>query len=123
MAAYIGDMTKSTDIYSLANVTIAMLSRQHVFKNMIYIDRMTGSALTSKDMTSVPVRDTQTQDVKYFRLRGLPYRVTKRQVKEFLDVKIEEDAIVFQYYNDKFNGNAIIKVPSKYAEQVEDKHE
>jgi hypothetical protein len=70
MAAYVGDQAKVADIYSLAKVTVAMLIRQHQFKNMIYLDRITGRPLA-------PPEDT---DARYFRLRGLPFRASKRQV-------------------------------------------
>jgi hypothetical protein len=40
MAVYIGDLIKSTDIYYMAKVTVAMLMRQYTFKHLIFIDRM-----------------------------------------------------------------------------------
>lgn len=84
MSAIMGDTAKVNDIYHMAKVIIAMMARQHVFKTVMYVDRIAGKTINTRAATGIRRDEQQSTEYCYFKLRGLPFRATKRQVKEFL---------------------------------------
>jgi len=46
-------------------------------------------------------------------------------VREFLEAPEmeEEEDICYQFYNEKFNGNAIVRVPANLSDKIREKHD
>lgn len=125
MAAISGDASKVSDIHYMAKVILAMLSRQYTFRNLMFIDRVGAKTISTQEVNGIKREEKPVLESSYFKLRGLPYRATKRQIKEFLEVADmdEEEDIIYLFYNDKFNGNAIVRVPMSLSDKVREKHD
>ena len=98
----------------LGNICISLIRQGSPFNRVIYIDRVRNKTLELGG----------SEDVIYYRLRGLPFKVLNHEIVGFLGLmSLDEENIEYEYTYHKFSGNAWIMVPSEYAELIESKHQ
>ena len=53
MAAICGDTTKVSDIHSMAKVIVAMMARQYVFRNLLFVDRIGAKTINTQAVAGI----------------------------------------------------------------------
>ena len=68
--------------------------------------------------------DTRDRDYKYYKLRGLPFKVVNQDILNFLEISgITEGDIEYEFRHNKFSGMAWVRVEAQHAEAIESKNE